>query len=195
MIRKLLSSGYMVELRPTPPYVVSEVYRLLPEPEMPSVVLESPAGSETHKPLPGDPKMVEWQRALTEWQKQTKVAAFDFTLQYGVVRWFRVGGEDEEDGEWQREPPPDWQVPEELVKWGLYGDPQHPFDDRRLRFIKIELIQTDPDADAVYEVVRGRTQPITEEEVKASLAPFDSLEETATLLTQLQTNRESPSET
>lgn len=169
LIEKELSSGILVRLRPVPPYVTGDVHRLLPEPPFPKVKVESRAGTEEHPALPGTPEWDKYQIDLAEHRLTLRQAVFDFTLQYGIVEWKLP-----DSVEWALTPPKDWEVPEIVRRYGLIGPSKYPFDDQRLRFIKYEVVLTSDDADLIDEVLLAETSPTTQEEVRSSLAPFES---------------------
>ncbi len=162
------SWGASVRLRPVPPYAVLDAYLVLPEPPLPKVVIKSKAGGEEEAPvLPETPEWYEYQDRMAAHRKMTRQAILDYTLQYGIVSWRLPGTE-----EWVEKPPEDWKEPAITWRYKILGDSLHPFDDRRLRYIKYELIQTQGDADIVDLYTQGMTAPVTKGEIRAALSPF-----------------------
>lgn len=164
-----LSSGAVVHCRPVPPYMIGSVTAKFTEPAYPYIDESSIAGGSERRPaLIGTEQWNRWQSEMKEYRKKMGSAVMDFSLSYGIVDW-RFPDMDE----FVKEPPDDWQVPEELVQ--LTGErTSSDAAIRRTQFIKFELLLTNEDADKVEAVTTRPSQPITREELKDAMSPFDS---------------------
>jgi hypothetical protein len=158
-----------VKIRPVPPYVLSDVHSLLPEPPFPKVTLTSPAGTEILPALPETPEYEEYRTRRRAHDKWVNQAVNDFALQFGVVEWSWDKGET-----WESDPPKDWKGVDIAKMYGLTRTTPNPFDDRRLQYIKQELVVRDMDSVLVNDATLGAVSAITEQEVKAAMAPFGS---------------------
>jgi hypothetical protein len=162
-----LESGAVARCRPVPPHATRDVLARIERPDPPYVELESKAGgSERAIALEGTPEWDEFQSAMKEYRRRIMEELGDFMLGYGVVAWKLDG----EDGAWSDEPPEGWKMPKAMDYYGV-ATSDDPWE-RRLQFIRYGLILTDEDQDAVDRACR--IIPVTQEEVKAAMGPFES---------------------
>jgi len=154
-----------------PPYLLGAISSRLPLPPVyPRLKLESPAGGSEEAPaLPESPEYIEYRRKQREWNQLRADKLGDFTLDYCVVAW-RFN----DDEEWQTEPPEGWEIDPILKSWGLANLGEN----RRVAFIKQELVLTDGDLEMLDRVADEKSL-LTKEEVLQAMVPFDSSDEDA----------------
>lgn len=153
-------AGVEVWVRSVPPYASMDVHAKLPPPPLPKVSLIGVDGHEEIKPaLPESPEYEEYRVKRREHQTMIREALMNFELSYGVVQWKFPGSSQPEN-----EPPKDWMPPSIMNRWGVK------YDDLRVAFIKIAIIQTIGDQRKLEDVL-FRGTPVTQEELLAALGP------------------------
>jgi len=153
-----LSSGYEVKVRPVPPHASVAVMEQYEYPDAPTEKVKSAAGHEEELPAPEDsPEMKAYHAKCNKIYKESKNAAKEFLLDYAVIAW-------NDGADWMTEPPEDWALDPVLIRHGV-----KPSDNRRVDFIRYELIADNADLDLIY----GMRLSVTPEAViKAAEAQF-----------------------
>jgi hypothetical protein len=162
-----LSTGVVVQCRPVPPYALQVIHEKFPVPVYPVEKIESAAGHTEVKPVLRDtPEWKQYQEDLQKYSKVRSQAVMDFSMTYSVVSWKL-----HDSSEWVTVPPEDWEVPEIMAHFDVTTS-DDPYQ-KRLQFLKYELIQRDSDLLAL-DAVAADMQPLTKKEVEAAKAPFES---------------------
>lgn len=158
-----LTDGTLVRARSVPPYATMQVRQVEKPPAFPREKIKSAAGGvEEQDALENSDAAKEWTAQMQDFQQRQRERTENFLLDFGIVEWKRP------DQEWTTDPPDEWSIPSVLVRHGII-----PSDNRRVDFIKYELIATGPDQDKLDSVLTGEYEPITQEEVDQALVPFD----------------------
>jgi len=153
-----LSSGYEVKVRPVPPHASVAVMEQYEYPDAPTERVESAAGHTEELPVPKDsPEMKVYQAECKRIYTESKKTAKKFLLDYAVVEWKDEIG-------WRTEPHQDWTLDPVLVRHGV-----KPSDNRRVDFIRYELIADNADLDLIYGM---RLSVTPEAAIKAAEAQF-----------------------
>jgi hypothetical protein len=160
-----LSSGYEVKVRPVPPHASVAVMEQYEYPDAPTEKVQSAAGHTEELPAPKDSsEMKVYQAECNRIYKESKKAAKDFLLDYAVIAWRDSGESDPINGEWQYEPSQVWELDPVLIRHGV-----KPSDNRRVDFIRYELITDNADLDLIYGM---RLSVTPEAAIKAAEAQF-----------------------
>jgi len=155
-MRELSLSRYVVRVRQVPAYALTLIAGNTRLPEPPTVEVKTVAGTETVRARPGMPEYDEYQSQVAAMMETVARRQTWFAISYGVYQWKT------KDGEWQSEPPPDWELDPMIATIG--GDT----GDRRLNFILYEVLADPGDLTAVSQAVSG----IREEDIEAAEALF-----------------------
>jgi hypothetical protein len=152
--------------------VLSVVHKAVPEPRFPQIEEQSiSGGSEKQPALEGTPEFRKYRDDMREYRRQLTERTMQFYINYGVVGW-----QLSEDVEYLTMPPKDWEVDDILKMYGetTATDPAL----RRYQYLSYVLILTQEDADLIELAIGVRadsdSQPVTNEEVQAAIAPFES---------------------
>ena len=163
----LLTNGYIVEVRPVPPYVQAMVREALPSPKFPMITLKSEAtgNEETMPAMPGTKEYNEYQTAVLDNRRLVSRAMTSFLIDYGVVRWRAA------EGEWETDAPAGWSPP----TYGILGTrgitDVNENNTLRSMYIRFELLTTDADTERVDRIIFSK-EALTKEEILAALDPF-----------------------
>jgi hypothetical protein len=164
-----LQDGTVVRTRLVPPYAYGVIHKHIPEPEYPTVKLQSASGGVEEAPaLQESPEWQEYQKKWKQYRRQVGEATIDFSLAYGILGWRRPNQE-----KFHNEVPADWEIDPILQDYGLHTAKTK--SERRIQFIRYELLTTEEDVAAV-EVAIGIKDEIVSKEVEDALTPFDSEE-------------------
>lgn len=157
-----LSSGFTVKVRTVPPYTFAQISAQFKEPIPPKMPIKSVAGHTEMVVAPDDsPEWLTFVQAQDEYKKKVAEARDNFVYDYGIESW-RNGA-----GEWQTDPPDDWEFPKIFEKYGIKSG-----GDRRLDYIHYHLIATNDDVGKILDAALGNVAPITDAEVDAALGGF-----------------------
>lgn len=153
-----LSSGYEVKVRLVPPHASVAVMEQYEYPDAPTEKAQSAAGHQEEFPAPKDsPEMKAYQVECNRIYKESKKAAKEFLLDYAVIEW-------RDEISWRTEPHQNWELDPVLVRHGV-----KPSDNRRVDFIRYELIADNADLDLIYGM---RLSVTPEAAIKAAEAQF-----------------------
>lgn len=163
-----LTNGAQVKVKKVSPMLFNVVSgKLLEEPSFPIVEEQSAAGGKQALPaMEGTPEHEEYKKAWKEYRKKLQIENIKFHTNAGIVAWKF------EDEDWQTDVPEDWELPASLTMYGVTAESP---TDRRYFFIVTELLGNPKDEETVDRVILSQ-EPVTNEEVKAALSPFDSKE-------------------
>jgi len=162
MPERTLKSGITVKIRLTPPHALAQVGNQLVRPIPPKVAVKSVAGHSELVTAPDDsPEWQEFIKAEGEYKVRLLEEKNNFVYDYSIEAW-RDGA-----GEWQTEPPDDWEIPKVFEKYGIKST-----GSRRLDYINYFLISTNDDLGIILDTTLGTTKPVTDQEVDAALGGF-----------------------
>lgn len=131
-------------------------------PSTPKVGYKSAAGHTEYKDAPDDsPEFLEYMAVVSKISTEIEQAKNDFIYDYAVEAWNWDGGE------WQTEPPDNWEFPQVLARHGLA-----PSGNKRIDYIRYALLIHNDDTNTVLNDALGIARPITEAEVQAALGGF-----------------------
>lgn len=163
-----LVSGAVVRCRPVPPYTLDLVVGQIPEPDYPYVDVSGKRSTETRPALAESPEWIEYQKRQRDYKKRLTEAIQAHQLQFGIVSW-KLPDTDV----FVKMPPDEWEVPTFLsARYGV--ETAEDSYERRLQFIKYELIQYDVDDVVIAAITSNPVAPLTKKELKDGLVPFDS---------------------
>ena len=153
----------LVRTRQVPAYAAVQIEAQFPKPAMPKVKVHSVAGHDELKDAPTDsPEWEEYSRQTQARDKQIQQAQSDFMYDYAVEAWSWDDG-----ATWLTEPPDDWTFPEVFKRHGLL-----PSTNRRVDYIRLELITSNVDVELLFRDALESTEPISNAEVSAASAGF-----------------------
>lgn len=163
MEKKLRDGTLLVRLRSVPGYASLQVSARFEFPSAPKVKVHSVAGHDELKDAPTDsPEWAEYAAKSAEVRKSVERAQNDFLYDYAVEAWSFDNG-----STWHDDVSADWQFPAVLLRHGIA-----PGDNRRVDYIRYELITSNVDVAALFEAALGDAAPITDREVSAALGGF-----------------------
>jgi hypothetical protein len=163
MERKMKLGALLVHTRQIPSYASLQVSAQFKRPDAPKIKVHSVAGHDELKDAPTDsPEWAEYSKQVREIDKQIERAQSDFLYDYAVESWSCDGGKT-----WVSDAPPDWKFPDVFIRHGI-----QPSDNRRVDYIRYELITSNEDVGALFDDALGNTAPITDQEVSAALGGF-----------------------
>jgi hypothetical protein len=154
LTEKTLSSGYEVRLRPVPPLARGEMLDMSKyvHPTMPMQEVRTGKDKATVEYVAygaNHPEMIAWRRECDRLDQQLYDDSREFSYSYGLHSWRSDGSK------WTTAPSEDWEIDPAFVK--LLGDGTD--YERRLAFIKTELVLSPDDLNTVNEVVYS-IQPV-----------------------------------
>ena len=163
MERKMRGGALTVRTRQVPGYASLQVSAQYKQPDPPKIKVHSVAGHDELKDAPTDsPEWAEYARQAQETEHQIEQARSDFLYDYAVEAWSWDDGVN-----WLNDTPPMWKFPEVLTRHGI-----KPSDNRRVDYIRYELITPNEDVAILFQDALGNTAPITDTEVNAASAGF-----------------------
>jgi hypothetical protein len=169
-----LSNGIEVLAVTVPPYAYADVHAMAPPAPDRMVEVESAAGKELVRALPGTPEWEKYVADRRKWEALLHQRTGAFRLDYGTIGWKYPDSEEPVDM-----PPDEWEPPEVMQRWGIEQGMRK--DDptlRRTAFIKYVLIGTEEDEDTLSEKWDA-PKPPSKKEVQDAMVPSISGEETA----------------
>lgn len=162
MPERLLKSGITVKTRAVPTHAMAQVGAQFQRPIPPKVPVKSVAGHTEMVTAPTDsPEWLAYVQASNEYDAKVAKAQADFTYDYAVEAWQNG------TGEWQTEPPADWEFPAIFLQHGL-----KPGASRRADYVRYHLLLFNEDISAVTADAIGEAASITDQEVNAALGGF-----------------------
>jgi hypothetical protein len=169
--RKMRNGALTVLTRPVPGYASLQLKLQYPYPKPPKVKVHSVAGHDEEKDAPTDsPEWLEYSRQINEIDEKLKKVGLDFTVDYAVEAWSWNGG-----AEWDTDAPAGWVFPAVFLRHGI-----QPSDNRRVDYIRYDLITDNADVAVLFQDALGSTSPITDAEVNAASAGFRADDERRT---------------
>jgi hypothetical protein len=169
--RKMRGGALTVLTRSIPGYASLQVALQFKQPDPPKVQVHSIAGHNELKDAPIDsPEWEEYARQAQEVEKRISQARSDFMYDYSVEAWSWNGG-----AEWDTDAPTGWVFPAVFLRHGI-----QPSDNRRVDYIRYDLITDNADVAVLFQDALGSTSPITDAEEKAASAGFRADDERRT---------------
>lgn len=163
MDRQMRGGALLVKTRQVPGFASLQVSARFEFPQAPKVKVHSVAGHDELKDAPTDsPEWAEYAAKSAEVRQRAEKAQGDFMYDYAVESWSWDGGHT-----WQDDAPDDWQFPAVLSRHGIM-----PSDNRRVDYIRYELITSNADVATLFADALGNTAPISDAEVNAALGGF-----------------------
>jgi len=155
----------LVRTRQVPGFASLQISARFEFPPAPKVKVHSVAGHDEIKDAPTDsPEWAEYAAKSAEVRKRIEQAQNDFLYDYALEAWSWDGGQT-----WIDNAPEGWQFPAVLARHGLT-----PSDNRRVDYIRYELITSNVDVATLFADALGNTAPIADSEVSAALGGFRS---------------------
>lgn len=153
----------LVRTRQVPGYASLQVSAQFKQPDPPKIKVHSVAGHDELKDAPTDsPEWSEYARQAQEVEKKSEQARADFLYDYAVEAWSWDDGVN-----WNTDVPSKWTFPDVLLRHGI-----QPGFNRRVDYIRYELITSNDDMGILFADALGNTEPITDAEVNAASAGF-----------------------
>lgn len=163
MERKMRGGALTVRTRQIPGYASLQIAAQFKQPDPPKVKVHSVAGHDELKDAPIDsPEWAEYARQAQEIERKVEQARSDFLYDYAVEAWSWDGGKT-----WLTDVPDGWLFPAVLERHGLQQS-----DNRRVDYIRFELITSNEDVATLFGDALGNTAALTDAEVDAASAGF-----------------------
>ena len=163
MERKMRNGELLVRTRQVPGYASLQISAQFKQPDPPKVKIHSVAGHDEVKDAPIDsPEWAEYARQAQEVEKKAELARADFLYDYAVEAWSWDDGIN-----WITDAHDKWTFPDVLLRHGI-----QPSLNRRVDYIRYELITSNEDMSVLFADALGNTAPITDAEVDAASAGF-----------------------
>lgn len=178
-----LGDGWEVQVCTVPPHASFRwqkahiSYPVKPAHPVTEITSKLDGHTESAPALPDSEEWKVWMEHMTVWQAEcdkldgdSYQQQLDFSLDYAVIGWRRIG-----EQEWVTDPPLDWQPRDALSRHGV-----ELYDNPRLNFIYLELLD-DPDSfrmdmnrimSTAFPKGEQDTSPVRDEEVTAVLDKF-----------------------
>ena len=161
--RKMKGGTLLVRTRQITPVAQLQIAAQFERPRAPKIKVHSAAGHDELKDAPTDsPEWEEYKQKVRDIDKQIERAQSDFLYDYAVESWSWDGGTT-----FFSDVPDDWKFPAVFERHGI-----HPSDNRRIDYIRYELITSNEDISVLFADALGNTAPITDQEVDAALGGF-----------------------
>lgn len=162
MPERTLKSGIIVRTRAVPTHAIVQVGGNIKQPVAPKIPIKSIAGHTELVTAPDDsPEWMDFVQTSNEYNARIEKAKNDFIYDFAVEAW-RNGA-----GDWQTQPPADWEFPAIFESHGLKAS-----QSRRADYIRYHLLVANDDVGIVLEDALGQAAPITDGEVSAALGGF-----------------------
>jgi len=153
----------LVKTRQVPGYASLQVSAQFEFPPAPKVKVHSVAGHDELKDAPTDsPEWAEYAAQANDVKREVEQAQNDFLYDYAVEAWSWDNGHT-----WIDDAPSDWRFPTVLTRHGI-----QPGNNRRVDYIRYELITANVDVAVLFADALGNTAHITDAEVSAASAGF-----------------------
>ena len=163
MERKMRGGALTVRTRQIPGYASLQIASQYKQPDPPKVKVHSVAGHDELKDAPLDsPEWSEYARQAQEIERKVEQARSDFLYDYAVEAWSWDDGKN-----WLTDAPEGWTFPPVFLRHGI-----QPSDNRRVDYIRYELITDNADVAILFQDALGNTAQITDAEVDAASAGF-----------------------
>jgi len=163
MERKMRWGALTVRTRQIPGYASLQIASQYKQPDPPKVKVHSIAGHDELKDAPLDsPEWAEYARQAQEIERKVEQARSDFLYDYAVEAWSWDDGKN-----WLTDAPEGWTFPPVFLRHGI-----QPSDNRRVDYIRYELITDNADVAILFQDALGNTAQITDAEVNAASAGF-----------------------
>ena len=141
MERKMRGGVLLVKTRQVPGIASLQVSAQFEKPAPPKIKIHSVAGHDEIKDAPTDsPEWEEFARQAREVEHKIDQARSDFLYDYAVEEWSWDGGKT-----WLTDSPDDWVFPAVFARHGI-----KPSDNRRVDYIRYELITDNADLNLIY---------------------------------------------
>ena len=163
MERKMRSGALTIITRQIPGYASLQIASQYKQPDPPKIKVHSVAGHDELKDAPTDsPEWAEYAHLAQEVDRKIEQARSDFLYDYAIEAWSWDDGVN-----WLTDAPQEWKFPEVFLRHGI-----QPSDNRRVDYIRYELITDNADVAVLFQDALGNTAPITDAEVNAASAGF-----------------------
>ena len=163
MERKMRGGALTVITRQIPSYASLQIAAEYQKPDPPKIRVRSVAGHDELKDAPLDsPEWAEYARQAQEVERKVEQARSDFLYDYAIEAWSW-----DDDGNWLTDAPDGWTFPAVFTRHGI-----QPSANRRVDYIRYELITSNEDVAILFQDALGNTAPITDAEVDAASAGF-----------------------
>lgn len=168
-----LSSGAIVRCAPVPPTAIPKVVIKHPDCQMPAPPIESivgVAGVTKTIARPGSAEHTEWEQQVEQVRQARERVGRAAQYVVSVVAWKLPGAKN-----FSSKVPKNWKFPERLTRINL--EPAKDDMGKTADFIEYELFRTADDFGKVTEVIFGKTEPLTENEIETTEEFFRGDEE------------------
>jgi hypothetical protein len=162
MPERTLKSGIIVKTRAVPTHAIVQVGGNIKQPVAPKIPIKSIAGHTELVTAPDDsPEWMDFVQTSNEYNARIEKAKNDFIYDFAVEAWKNGAGD------WQTQPPDDWEFPAIFESHGLKAS-----QSRRADYIRYHLLIANDDVGVVLGDALGEAAPITDSEVSAALGGF-----------------------
>ena len=163
MEHKMRGGALTVRTRQIPSYASLQIAAEYQKPDPPKIRVRSVAGHDELKDAPLDsPEWAEYARLAQEVERKVEQARSDFLYDYAIESWSWDDGKN-----WLTDAPDGWTFPAVFARHGI-----KPSDNRRVDYIRYELITDNADVAILFQDALGNTAAITDAEVNAASAGF-----------------------